>query len=112
MKVKFLKEARVDDKVAFEKGSTHKLEEASAQRWIRRGIAEQVEDGKISKAMHGLTDSLKDTANGVLDAASSVVNKEEEMEHSDGAAHQDESVAKSSPKVENGLKTKSSAKGL
>ena len=45
MKIRFLEDRVLRDGTRFDKGSVHDLNDASANRWIRRGAAAVVRDG-------------------------------------------------------------------
>ena len=113
MKIKFVQEARIDGKVAFEDKSVHDLAEASAQRWVRRGVAVHEVDSKLEEVAHKISDKIKEAASTVVEKLDSVVNKEQEFEHSDGAAQEelkkDETVANDASVEENKANKKAQA---
>ncbi len=86
MKVKFVQDAFIDNKVAFEKDTTHDLSEASAMRWVRRGAATIEEPSAIGKAASKVTGSIKGAAQNLVGKLDDAVNKEHEYENSDGLA--------------------------
>jgi hypothetical protein len=47
-RIKFLKDAYVDGKHEFKKGEIVELEESSANRWLKRGVAD-LHEGDIKK---------------------------------------------------------------
>lgn len=88
MKVRFLKEARIDGEVAFEQDSDHNLSDDSAQRWIRRGIAEPLiteEDEALEDILDKVEHGKKVDEDKILDALDAVVESTGEEEPSEGA---------------------------